>query len=90
MLGVPVHEIDRTIRMAVAGLNIGTFRKKDGDKVNINVTLPRGNRQTYDAFGKVYVSSINGASIPLSQLADIRFETSPTTIKRYDKDRFTV
>ncbi len=34
--------------------------------------------------------SVNGASIPLNQLADIRFETSPVTIKHYDKDRYTV
>ncbi len=39
--GVPVHEIDRTIRMAVTGLNIGTFRKENGDEHNITVALPR-------------------------------------------------
>lgn len=90
MLGVPINEIDRTIRLAVAGLNIGTFRKENGDEYNINVTLPHGERQHFDAFNNVYVSSYSGASIPLSQLADIRFETSPVTIKHYDKDRYTV
>jgi multidrug efflux pump subunit AcrB len=90
LLGVPVNEIDRTIRMAVAGLNIGTFRKDNGDEYNITVTLPRGDRQTFEAFSKIYVTSVKGASIPLNQLADIRFETSPVTIKHYDKDRYTV
>ncbi|HEX6432407.1 MAG TPA: efflux RND transporter permease subunit, partial [Niastella sp.] len=93
LLGVPVHEIDRTIRMSVAGLNIGTFRKENGDEYNITVTLlPQSGkeRQTFDAFSKVYVSSVTGASIPLNQVADIRFETSPVTIKHYDKDRYTV
>lgn len=90
MLGVPVHEIDRTVRMAMAGLNIGKFRKENGDEYNINVTLPREERQTFDAFGKIYVSSNNGSTIPLSQLADIRFQTSPTAINHYDKDRYTV
>ena len=90
LLGVPVHEIDRTIRMSVAGLNIGTFRKENGDEYNITVTLPRDERQTFDAFSKVYVSSVTGTSIPLNQVADIRFETSPVTIKHYDKDRYTV
>jgi Cation/multidrug efflux pump len=90
MLGVPINEIDRTIRLAVAGLNIGTFRKENGDEYNINVTLPHGERQHFDAFNNVYVSSYSGASIPLGQLADIRFETSPVTIKHYDKDRYTV
>jgi multidrug efflux pump subunit AcrB len=36
------------------------------------------------------VTSVTGASIPLNQLADIRFETSPVTINHYDKDRYTV
>ena len=90
LLGVPVHDIDQTIRMAVAGLNIGTYRKENGDEYNITVMLPREERQTFDAFSKVYVSSVTGASIPLSQVADIRFETSPVTIKHYDKDRFAV
>lgn len=94
LLGVPVNEIDRTIRMSVAGLNIGTFRKENGDECNITVTLLPATggieRQTFEAFSKVYVTSVTGASIPLNQVADIRFETSPVTIKHYDKDRFTV
>ncbi len=89
MLGVPVNSIDRSIRMAVAGLNIGKFRKDNGDEYNINVTLPRGSRPTKDALDKVYVSSLTGASVPLKQLADIQFQVSPTSIKHYDKDRFT-
>lgn len=90
LLGVPIHEIDRAVRMSVAGLNIGTYREEDGDEYNIQVTLPRENRQTLEVFKKVYVSSVNGASIPLNQVAEIRFQSSPTTIKHYDKDRFTV
>lgn len=90
LLGVPIHEIDRAVRMSVAGLNIGTYREEDGDEYNIQVTLPRENRQTLEVFKKVYVSSVNGASIPLNQVADIRFQSSPTTIRHYDKDRFTV
>jgi len=90
LLGVAISEIDRTIRMAVSGLNIGTFRKENGDEYNINVTLPKDNKQNFDVFKKIFVSSYNGALIPLNQLADIQFQASPTTIKHYDKDRYTV
>ena len=92
MLGVATNEIDKTIRMAVVGLNIGTFRndKEDDDDYNINITLPRDNRQSFDVFKKINVGSYAGVLIPLSQLADIGFQTSPTTIKHYDKDRYTV
>lgn len=90
MLGVPVNEIDRSVRMAIAGLNIGTFRKENGDEYNINVTLPRGAHQTLEALQKVYVNTYNNVSVPLGQLADIQFQASPTSIKHYDKDRYTV
>lgn len=90
MLGVPVNEIDRSVRMAIAGLNIGTFRKDNGDEYNINVTLPRGEHQTLDALQKVYVSTTTNTPVPLGQLADIQFQASPTSINHYDKDRYTV
>ncbi len=76
--------------MAIAGLNIGTFRKENGDEYNINVTLPRGEHQTLEALQKVYVTTYNNVSVPLGQVADIQFQASPTSIKHYDKDRYTV
>lgn len=91
ILGVPVNEVDRSVRMAVAGLDIGKFRKdneKDED-YHINVCLPRTEHQTVDALNKVYVSSYNGTAIPLNQVADIQFQSSPTSIRHYDKDRYT-
>ncbi len=90
MLGVAISEIDKTIRMAVTGINIGTFREDDGDDYNINITLPHENKQTFDVFKKIYIASYNGALIPLNQIADVEFQTSPTNIKHYDKDRYTV
>ncbi|MBS1605097.1 MAG: efflux RND transporter permease subunit, partial [Bacteroidetes bacterium] len=91
MLGVPVNDIDRTVRLAVAGLDIGKFRKDNekDDDYNINVCLPRGERQSLDALNKVYVNSYTGASVPLNQVADIRLQSSPTSIHHYDKDRYT-
>jgi multidrug efflux pump subunit AcrB len=91
MLGVQTSEIDKTIRMAVTGLNIGTFRSDDKDEdYDINITLPRNGTQNYDVFNKVNVGSYNGSLIPLRQLANINFQTSPTSISHYDKDRYTV
>lgn len=89
MLGIAISEIDKTIRMAVTGLNIGTYREDDGDDYNINITLPRDNKQTFDVFKKIYIASYSGVLIPLNQVADIQFQTSPTNIKHYDKDRYT-
>jgi multidrug efflux pump subunit AcrB len=35
----------------------------------------------------IYVSSLSGAQIPLSQLSSIKFERSPTLIEHYNKER---
>lgn len=90
MLGVPVSEIDRTIRMAVTGLPIGTYREDDGDNYSINMALPQAGNQDYNVFAKIHVASYSGALVPLSQLAEVQFQSSPTTIKHYDKERYTV
>jgi multidrug efflux pump subunit AcrB len=88
LLGIAMADIDRTVRMGIAGLNVGTFREDDGDEFAINVSLPRGNRPTMEAFDKMYVTAANGVLVPLSQLATVRLQTSPTSILHYDQDRF--
>jgi multidrug efflux pump subunit AcrB len=89
-LGVPIADIDRTIRMAITGLPVGKFSVENAtDDYTINVTLPRGNKQNLDVFDKIYINSVTGASIPLKQLAQIAFQTSPNGINHFDKDRYT-
>ncbi|HND88950.1 MAG TPA: efflux RND transporter permease subunit, partial [Saprospiraceae bacterium] len=40
-LGIPVVEIDRMVRLAIAGLNLGTFSAQtDGEDYNLTVTVP--------------------------------------------------
>jgi multidrug efflux pump subunit AcrB len=89
-LGVPMADIDRTIRMSITGLPVGKYRMENSDDdYVINVTIPRMNKQTMDVFDKIYVNSVTGASIPLNQIAQVEFRTSPNGINHYDKDRYT-
>ncbi len=88
MLGIPIVDIDRTVRMGIAGIPAGTYRENNGDKYTISVSLPRGDRPGMDAFGKMYVASGSGALVPLSGLATVELSNSPVTIRHYDKDRF--
>lgn len=89
-LGVAISDIDRMVRLGVAGLNVGEFTPGEGeDEININVTLPKGKLASFDVFDKLYINSINGQAIPLKQLATVEFETSPNLVRHYDKDRFS-
>jgi len=91
MLGISIVDANRAIRLAVAGLNIGTFQNdKNNDEV-IHVTLPKTDKvQSFDVFKRLYVNNVLGTSIPLNQIADVNFETSPNSIKHYDKNRYVV
>ncbi|MBX7125023.1 MAG: efflux RND transporter permease subunit [Cyclobacteriaceae bacterium] len=89
LMGVAVADIDRMIRLGIAGLNVARYTPAEGeDDININVSLPRGKYQTPEVFEKLYVNSMAGQAIPLRQLAAVEFETSPNLIRHYDKDRY--
>ncbi|MDJ1482296.1 efflux RND transporter permease subunit [Cytophagaceae bacterium YF14B1] len=88
LLGIPIVDINRTIRLAVAGLNIGVFKDEDGDDYNIVTTVPKGKYADLEVFKNLYVNSAIGTSVPLKQIADIQLETSTNLIRHYDKDRY--
>lgn len=90
-MGIPIAEIDRMVRLAVAGLHMGSFTaQEDGEEYNLNVTLPKqGTFANLDVFKNLYINNILGTAIPLSQVAEVEFKPSPNFVQHYDKDRFT-
>jgi multidrug efflux pump subunit AcrB len=90
LLGIAPAEVDRTVRAAVAGLDVGKFREPDGDEFDITLRLPMAGRQTLDALDFIEVASATGQSVPLRQLADPQFSTAPSSIKRNDRLREVV
>jgi multidrug efflux pump subunit AcrB len=87
MLGIPVAEIDRTVRLAVAGLPAGRVRAPDGDAHAVQVRLPNTGRPGPEALDRVYLAGAGGAQVPLAQVARLRFESSPPLIQRRDQER---
>jgi multidrug efflux pump subunit AcrB len=89
-LGIATSDIDKIVRLGVAGLDVGTYRPGEGeDEIKINVTLPKEKIATIDVFDRIYINAINGQAIPLKQVATIEFETSPNLVRHYDKARFS-
>ena len=87
-LGVMTSDIDKVIRMAVAGLNVGDYIDDRGDARNVVITIPREKFANLDALKNLYVSSIQGMPVQVDQIATIGFETSPTAINHFNKSRF--
>ncbi|GGH16714.1 efflux RND transporter permease subunit [Sphingobacterium alkalisoli] len=87
-LGVLTSDIDKVIRLAVAGLNVGDYIDDRGDARNVVITVPREKFSNLDALKNLYVNNMHGAPIQVDQVASIGFETSPTAINHFNKSRF--
>jgi multidrug efflux pump subunit AcrB len=87
MLGVPMVEIDRTVRASIAGMPVSKYRDKEGKEYNIVVRLPFEKKQKPEDFDRITVTSITGAHIPLNQISSISFKSSPKRIDHYNFDR---
>ncbi len=87
MLGVPTVTIDRTVRLAVAGLNVGKFSDVNGDDVEILLTKGNQGKATMESLENLFVNTQQGRAIPLKQVADLKLESSPLNINHYDKIR---
>jgi multidrug efflux pump subunit AcrB len=86
-LGIATADIDQTVRLALAGLNLGSFTDPQGNERSILLTTPKGDRATLETFEPIYIYNNQGKGIPLSQIADLKFESSTLTIDHYNKNR---
>jgi len=89
-LGIQTAEIDRTIRMAISGIELAKFSNEQGDDYTIVLNTPRDRYATVETFNNIFINNAGGMSIPLNQLANISFETSPGVIKHLNKKRYVV
>lgn len=87
LLGVSALEVNRTVRLAVAGLSAGQFRASNGDEYDITLRLPMNERPTIEALDSIDVSTANGRQIPLRQISNPHFETVTNSITRYNRER---
>ena len=89
-LGIQTADIDKTVRLSVAGLDVGKYTDEDGDDYPIVVNAPKEKFATVNTFNNIFINNAIGTPVPLSQIMQLEFESSPTTIKHLDKKRFVV
>ncbi|HMQ07056.1 MAG TPA: efflux RND transporter permease subunit [Saprospiraceae bacterium] len=87
-LGVMTADVDRAVRMSVSGFKIGQFSNESGDEYDLVVNAPRERFPTTEIFHDLYITNSVGIPIPLRQIANLEFETSPTFINHFNKTRF--
>ena len=89
-LGIQTADIDKTVRLSIAGLNVGKYTNEEGDDYDIMLDAPKEKFATINSFNNIFVNNAIGTAIPLSQVAQLEFESSPSTIKHLDRKRFVV
>jgi multidrug efflux pump subunit AcrB len=87
MSGINTVDIDRTVRLAVAGLDMGNFSDADGEDFDIYLTTPKKERATLASLDNLFVNTSQGAPVPLEQIASLKLESSPLSIDHYNKVR---
>ncbi len=87
LLGVSALEVNRTVRLAVAGLAAGEFRAANGDEYDITLRLPIHEHPSIDALDAIEVGSASGRQIPLREISNPHFETVTNSINRYNRER---
>ena len=87
LLGVSALEVNRTVRLAVAGLSAGQFRAGNGDEYDITLRLPMHERPSIDALDAIEVGTSNGRQIPLREISSPHFQSVTNSITRYNRER---
>lgn len=86
-LGVNIADVDRTVRLALAGLNLGSFTDPKGQERDILLSSPRVEKATLANLDGLYITNQQGAGVPMSQIANLELESSTLTIDHYNKER---
>ncbi|MFN6080733.1 MAG: efflux RND transporter permease subunit [Bacteroidota bacterium] len=87
LLGVPTISIDKTLRLALAGIPIGIMSDDDGEDYQILIKKKENTPLDLDVFNTLFVENVRGKAIPLTQFAHLELESSPLSINHLDKTR---
>ena len=87
LLGVHTISIDKTLRLALAGIPIGIMSDDDGEDYQILIKKKENTPLDLDVFKTLFVENVKGKAIPLTQFAHLELESSPLSINHLDKTR---
>ncbi len=81
--GVMVEDLHDVVRTAVGGMPV-TEAVEGRERYPVSVRYPRELRDDPDALERVLVTTMTGAQVPVSQVADLRFTHGPPMIRSED------
>lgn len=81
--GVSIKDVQDVLKVAVGGMVL-TETIEGRERYGVRVRYPRELRANPDDLKRIYIPVKNGNQVPLSELANIRYEKGPQVIKSED------
>ncbi len=85
--GIPAGTLDETLRIAIGGARVASFRDPVGDAYPIVLRAPRAERMTIADLDRLYIWTADGSAAPISEFADPAVTSGPARISRYNRER---
>ncbi|PRR69242.1 efflux RND transporter permease subunit [Neomoorella humiferrea] len=79
-------QIGAAVATAVGG-TVATRYRTGGEEYDVRVSLPEGLRHSIADLENLTVLSPLGVQVPIKAVADLKLDTTPSTIYRYNQDR---
>ncbi len=90
LYGITGAEISKTIRLAIAGIEIGSLKNDEIDDQKINVSISKNTENALENFDKINITSLSGSLVPLKNITTIEFTPSAPIINHYNKERYAL
>ncbi|MEX2496368.1 MAG: CusA/CzcA family heavy metal efflux RND transporter [Woeseia sp.] len=81
--GLNVGDVQTVIEAAIGGVRVSET-VEGRERYGILVRYAREYRDNLEALERIFVATANGAQIPITQVADIRFRTGPPALRNED------
>ena len=85
--GVPAGAMDQTLRIAIGGARVASFRDPVGDAYPVIVRAPRADRMSIADLDRLYIWTGDGSAAPLSEFAEPGISSGPARISRFQRER---
>ncbi len=85
-MGLNSMMIAAQVRQAVYGTEAGQFSEK-GDEYDIKIRYKKELRDEIEELNNIILTNLQGQQIPILQVATLKIDTSPMTIKRKSQQR---
>lgn len=89
LYGLTTAEVAKTVRLAIAGLDISELRPEIGDELEVRVSIRQNMINALENFDRIHVTTLGGALVPLRSIVTISLDAAPPVIRHYNKERYS-